>query len=272
MATLEELQAQLTALTQRVNEITAPPDDYYTHRFSGEEIDNAVGRVADTPGSGAITAGDVGAAPSGFGWGNVLRDITVASREETYEEFCAKVDAVISAMPDKTAALVRAYPPAIYGAAATTSSILHKANSNYCVLFNVGAADSTSSGWRMYKDNGTWYPFEMVNPPMKLGVEYRTTERYNGKPVYVQNVNCGALLEGPKLTSVTIPNVENVIRFFGMFNRSPAPYIYGTIDDPKTVYFRVLTGNGGISIVSNAGSYYAGQPSTCEIYYTKSVD
>lgn len=62
MATLDELQAQLAALTQRVNEITAPPDDYYTHRFSGEEIDNAVGRVADTPGSGAITARDVGAA------------------------------------------------------------------------------------------------------------------------------------------------------------------------------------------------------------------
>ena len=48
MATLDELQAQLDKLTQRVNEITAPPDDYYTHRFSGEEIDNAVGRVADT--------------------------------------------------------------------------------------------------------------------------------------------------------------------------------------------------------------------------------
>lgn len=217
MATLDELQAQLAALTQRVNEITAPPDDYYTHRFSGEEIDNAVGRVADTPGSGAITAGDVGAAPSGFGWGNVLRDITVASREETYEEFCAKVDAVISAMPDKTAALVRAYPPAIYGAAATTSSILYKANSNYCVLFNVGAADSTSSGWRMYKDNGTWYPFEMVNPPMKLGVEYRTTERYNGKPVYAFAMNLG---QGPaqgetKTVAHNIENMSHIISFGG---------------------------------------------------------
>ena len=27
-------------------------------------------------------------------------------------------------------------------------------------------------------------PWEWVNPPMKLGVEYRTTERYLGKPVY----------------------------------------------------------------------------------------
>lgn len=33
---------------------------------------------------------------------------------------------------------------------------------------------------------GTWTPWEYVNPPMLLGVEYRTTERYLGKPVYTQ--------------------------------------------------------------------------------------
>lgn len=32
---------------------------------------------------------------------------------------------------------------------------------------------------------------EWVNPPMNFGVEYRTTERYMGKPVYVKVVNCG---------------------------------------------------------------------------------
>ena len=40
---------------------------------------------------------------------------------------------------------------------------------------------------------GIWGPWEWVNPPMVLGVEYRTTERYLGKPVYVQAVNFGAL-------------------------------------------------------------------------------
>ena len=109
MATLEELQAKLTALTQRVNEITAPPDDYYTHRFSGEEIDNAVGRVADTPGSGAITAGDVGAAPA---------------IEDTNNPGCF---------------------------------------------------------YRMIDGVQEW-----INPPMVLGVEYRTIERYNGRPVYAR--------------------------------------------------------------------------------------
>lgn len=34
---------------------------------------------------------------------------------------------------------------------------------------------------------------EWVNPPMQLGVEYRTTERYLGKPVYAMAVDFGAM-------------------------------------------------------------------------------
>ena len=40
---------------------------------------------------------------------------------------------------------------------------------------------------------GVWQPWEWVNPPMFIGVEYRTTERYIGKPVYTMVVSCGAL-------------------------------------------------------------------------------
>ena len=36
-------------------------------------------------------------------------------------------------------------------------------------------------------------PMEYLNPPMKLGVEYRTTERYLGKPVYAKLIDCGNL-------------------------------------------------------------------------------
>lgn len=39
-----------------------------------------------------------------------------------------------------------------------------------------------------YYDNGTWEELEWVNPPMELGVEYRTTERWGGKPVYTKAV------------------------------------------------------------------------------------
>lgn len=37
---------------------------------------------------------------------------------------------------------------------------------------------------------------EWLNPPMELGVDYRTTQRYCGKPVYVRTLNLGALPAG----------------------------------------------------------------------------
>ena len=46
-----------------------------------------------------------------------------------------------------------------------------------------------------------WNPWEWINPPMLLGVEYRTTERYLGKPVYCKLVNFGAL---PNKTSKSV--------------------------------------------------------------------
>ena len=46
---------------------------------------------------------------------------------------------------------------------------------------------------RKSSDSGaTWSEWEYVNPPMILGVEYRTTERFMGKPVYVKLVDFGA--------------------------------------------------------------------------------
>nr|DAW32712.1 MAG TPA: hypothetical protein [Caudoviricetes sp.] len=39
----------------------------------------------------------------------------------------------------------------------------------------------------------SWQPWECVNPLMQLGVEYRTPERYLGKPVYVKAFNVSSL-------------------------------------------------------------------------------
>lgn len=46
---------------------------------------------------------------------------------------------------------------------------------------------------KRYAYRNTWYEWECENPPMAVGVEYRTTERYNGKPVYKKLVNISAL-------------------------------------------------------------------------------
>lgn len=47
---------------------------------------------------------------------------------------------------------------------------------------------------RSSTDGGaTWGEWEWVNPPMTVGVEYRTTERWNGKVVYAMAINFGAM-------------------------------------------------------------------------------
>ena len=46
------------------------------------------------------------------------------------------------------------------------------------------------------KNGGTWQPWEWPDPPMELGVEYRTTERHRGKVVYAKTFDFGTLPNG----------------------------------------------------------------------------
>ena len=239
MATIEELTAKVAELEQQMATIPPPPTEYYTSAYSGEEIDAAVKKVSEglaggvtsfngrsgvvvpqagdynatqIPVSGELEAETVAAAlsnkaPAGFGFGDAVQSIETTSAEESYETYCAKVDAVLDGMPNKTAKLVLAYPPAVYGKAGTTISLLYKGDANYAVLSNIGSADTALCGWRMIKlkksssDPSAWQPFEWEHPPMQLGVEYRTTERYQQLPIYTKAVNFGA---APNTTSKTV--------------------------------------------------------------------
>lgn len=73
------------------------------------------------------------------------------------------------------------------------------------------------------------YPWEWVNPPMQLGVEYRTTKRYLGKPVYVKVVDCGNLpASGLKNIAHGIANCKPIHVYGEMSNGNTLPYAVGT--------------------------------------------
>lgn len=81
-------------------------------------------------------------------------------------------------------------------------SLIHhiERNENYATQLVYTLADVSYWGSvciRREKSAGEWQPWEWENPPMELGVEYRTTERiyYNGvqSPVYTMELNCGGL-------------------------------------------------------------------------------
>ena len=76
------------------------------------------------------------------------------------------------------------------------------------------------------KKGGVWDEWEWENPPMSIGVEYRTTERWNGKPVYTKCVNCGALANKMSVVphNITMKNPISCVAFVDGQITAPANY------------------------------------------------
>jgi hypothetical protein len=56
--------------------------------------------------------------------------------------------------------------------------------------------------------NGTWTPWEWVNPPMLDGVEYRTTQRFAGKAIYTKAVGVGYVAAGTHTFAHNVTNMD----------------------------------------------------------------
>ena len=68
-------------------------------------------------------------------------------------------------------------------------------NGGECFQEMVDMSDSAYTGGMIRRTiyGSVVYPWEWVNPPLILGIEYRTTERYHRKPVYAKAVEVGVL-------------------------------------------------------------------------------
>ena len=71
---------------------------------------------------------------------------------------------------------------------------LHRRNGTYGFISG-STYNGTTVVYRVYA-NGAWAEWEWVNPPMVMGVEYRTTERYCGKAVYTAVIGGGWASQG----------------------------------------------------------------------------
>lgn len=132
---------------------------------------------------------------------------------------------------------------------------------------------------RRYNVDSEWAPWEWVNPPMQLGVEYRTTERYLGKPVYVKLIDCGNLPDGTtKEVAHGITNLDFIVGAQAIASNSSSgfnghtylPAIYnGSLTDRWTDYL------AGID-TKNIRIFCGGGLAGCLVYvtfkYTKTTD
>lgn len=159
--TAEKLGAATTDHTHTAEDVGARPNTWTP----------TATEVGARPSTWMPTAAEVGAAPAGYGLGgNTTRLLDANAIGNTGFYLCD------TNMPDNNW---------WYG-------VHVQYHANYaCQEF----CRYNSSDYRIFrkKINGTWTEWEWVNPPMALGVEYRTTERYKGKAVYTKLINFGYL-------------------------------------------------------------------------------
>lgn len=282
MATIEELAAKVAELEQQMAAITAPPTEYYTSAYSGEEIDAAVKKVSEGLAGGVTSfngrtgavkpqAGDYNAtqipvsgepeaetvaaalsnkAPAGFGLGT-SNPRHIDDANNALESGWYYLDASTLNGPES--------------AEYSNVMLVLTRNSNpqtVQVSFNV---TDLAFELRRVCTNGVWSPWEWVNPPMQLGVEYRTTEHHNNKSVYKKHVNTGALSAG---TSKSVAHgVENIgLRLSAL---------YGINNDGDNLVGNpgitgILVGGSNITITTAAG--FSTSNSWVVIAYTKTTD
>lgn len=122
-------------------------------------------------------------------------------------------------------------------------------------------------------ESGVFKPYEWVNPPMKPGVEYRTTERCNGLPVYAKSISYTPSEANGSATEATVWSVPHGISNFGKLVR-----VNGTLNDAYP--FPVYGADGSVLAVYKVDAihlhvislkYVTTTKETFDIYYTKST-
>lgn len=129
---------------------------------------------------------------------------------------------------------------------------------------------SSTAPIKMRSNFGTGFgEWEWVNPPMNLGVEYLTIEKWNGKAVYTKLVSVGALPNNSSKTVATGATASGIFRthlivYAAEGNVLESPYF--TSDGTLKIKHNV-SNNGVLSVYTTDD--YSGATGYCQIWYTK---
>lgn len=116
-----------------------------------------------------------------------------------------------------------------------------------------------------------WQPWEYLNPPMSVGVEYRTTERwYNGAPVYTRVVDLGTTTASMS-TSVTISGITALVRAVPNLNGAVCTEWdkYSGANQENRFYFCPEKTGTGVAFYIFCGTLREGKNLKAQIWYTK---
>lgn len=197
--------------------------------------------------------GNIGAAPDGFGLGN--RNVTLTASDDLDNVTGNGWYSWGSSTPANTPTLINII-----------------SSSDCCAMFVISGSqivvsynDRNNMAMRSKNIDG-WTPWEYINPPLKPGVEYRTTERYLGKPVYCRLIDFGSL---PNATSkmVYFNNNSNII-ISAVGITSYKVLLLGTGENEHNATLKVRNNTVSIKTTDDQTSYMA----TILVKYYKDTD
>lgn len=147
-------------------------------------------------------------------------------------------------------------------------------NGGECCQECIDMSDSLYTGCMVRRTiySNTAYPWEWVNPPMAVGVEYRTTERYNRKPVYTKAANVGTLPNTSYKDVHFAYNIDAIVRLDGYAYWNTTQYS-DKVPISNLAYFNVkieLYGHAALRFTT--GSDRSTYNAHAVLYYTKTTD
>ena len=223
------------------------------------------GRVgAVVPQSGDYNADMVGAAPAGFGLGVNSYTVITANEIDGLNKtgIYWYLDDNVSIYEDGWNSGKKGWLIHIQG---DSNNVLgsYQKFIPYNPVMQVETGGNYCALERRRSDTG-WKPWEWPNPPMMIGVEYRTTERYMGKPVYAKCVYLGLL---PNNTSATYPIAENIHRLTHCVIEVQG----GVVNVLDSYYSRITASANGVLITSVNDASALGEANAF-VKYTKTTD
>ncbi len=114
--------------------------------------------------------------------------------------------------------------------------------------------------------NDVWGEWEWFNPPMTPGVEYRTTERWNGKAVYTRIIETGALTNGASCSLVGGYTMTGLVRCIVTNGSYMSPYYSADGIGGQWSFWHDIHDN---NITAYMGSGHTSISFKVQIWYTK---
>ena len=203
-------------------------------------------------------------APSGYGLG----ESTVKYFPTSETELNTMLTEAVSKLPNESVGFFTFVDNAgAIFSGGTAHATVHKANNLYATVTFVKYHHTDISRFVKTLYNGSWLPLSWENPPMTAGVEYRTTEKHKGLPVYVKLIDISAL---PNSSSASFPtNISGFNGLVSIYGAVMSGSAYNPINAMANITDIWLNGTGtSLSIKTNAD--LSARSASIYLKYTKS--